>query len=111
MSLTLPKSFFFAKADFESMFKNGKKKFGSFFVVYFRPLESEHTKRLGFTVSKKSTKINVKRNLVKRIVRETYRLKQHELAQYQILVVGKRDLKAADRIKLREDLCRLFESL
>jgi ribonuclease P protein component len=115
LRFTLPKSLFFQKADFESLFKTGKKKFGSFFVIYSQLLttDSENSARIGAAVSKKSTGPSVRRNLVKRLIREKYRLQQHDLPHLQVLVVTKKEIKAKhpDRIALKEDLDRLFAQL
>lgn len=115
MDFRLPKSLLFETADFEQLFKAGNKKFGAYFALHYCKLDSKEANahRFGMSVAKKSVGTNVRRNLIKRVIRETYRLKQHDLVQYQVLVVAKRDLKKRifDRTQLREDLCRLFASL
>ncbi len=111
---TLAKACLFTTADFEFLFKTGNKKFGSFFVVYSCPISAENDaniRRFGFVVSKKATGNNVKRNLVKRIIREIYRLNQYQLHNQQILVVTKKNLPAFDRVAIREDLCKLFKKV
>ncbi len=66
------------------------------------------TQVFGLVVGKKATGNNVKRNLVKRLIREAYRLHQHELAHLQVLVLAKRGLKDIDRKALRADLEKLL---
>ena len=82
----------------------GRKKHGSFFIVYYYPPEQDDFKRFGLVVGKKATGTNVKRNLVKRIIREAYRLQQHRLIDQQILILAKRDLKTVSAVDLRHDL-------
>ena len=81
----------------------GRKKHGSFFIVYYYTPEQTDFKRFGLVVGKKATGNNVKRNLVKRIIREAYRLKQHDLTHQQVLILAKRDLKKIS-VDLRQDL-------
>ena len=82
----------------------GRKKHGSFFIVYYYTPEQGDFKRFGLVVGKKATGTNVKRNLVKRIIREAYRLQQHRLTHQQILILAKRDLKTVSAVDLRSDL-------
>lgn len=65
-------------------------------------------KKFGLVVGKKSTLTNVKRNEVKRIIREAYRHRQYALADFQVLVVAKKGLKPISAQRLREDLERVF---
>lgn len=114
MRFTLPKSLFFKEADYHSLFKTGKKKFGSFFVVYSKIIDSpDITTHIGMAVSKKSSGPSNRRNLIKRLIREKFRLNQHELQHLQILVVTNREIKAKkpDRKALQADLDRLFTPL
>ena len=107
MRLTLPRSQLFQTADFDLLFKTGKKFFSQFFIFYYCPVSSQqpaNTKKLGVAVSKKSTKTNVKRNWVKRLIRETYRLNQGQFQGFQLLVLGKKDLRKIPKAELQQDL-------
>ena len=114
MRFTFPPAYLFQKADFNLLFKVGKKKFGSFFVIYFRPLDGTERadfRRFGLVVGKKATGNNVKRNLTKRLIRESYRLKQHQLTQFQVMVLATKKVKGTDRKLLRAELDRLWECI
>ncbi len=89
----------------------GRKKHGSFFIVYYYTPEQPNFKRFGLVVGKKATGTNVKRNLVKRVIREAYRLKQHDFTDRQMLILAKRDLKSVSAADLRQDLDQVFMSL
>ncbi|MGY5451460.1 ribonuclease P protein component [Agarivorans sp. MS3-6] len=61
--------------------------------------------RLGLAVSKKSIKLAVGRNRVKRLARESFRLHQHQLPAVDIVVISKNgisDLSNQELIKLLE---------
>jgi ribonuclease P protein component len=105
----------FRKADFSALFREGRRKVGPFFVVYFRPLGAldllKSPRRFGLVVGKKATITNVKRNLVKRVIREVYRQQQHDLLDYQIMVVAKKGLKPVPAAALRAELLDLLEQI
>ncbi len=89
----------------------GRRKHGSFFIVYYYTPETSDFKRFGLVVGKKATGNNVKRNLVKRIIREAYRFKQHDFTQQQMLILAKRDLKTISAKDLRQDLDQILTKI
>ncbi|MDO6687897.1 MULTISPECIES: ribonuclease P protein component [unclassified Agarivorans] len=61
--------------------------------------------RLGLAVSKKSIKLAVGRNRIKRLARESFRLHQHQLPAVDIVVISKNgisDLSNQELMKLLE---------
>ncbi|MFQ2196120.1 ribonuclease P protein component [Aeromonas jandaei] len=70
------------------------------------PNSLEHP-RLGLAVPKKALKRAVWRNRVKRVVRESFRLKQHQLPAIDIVVIAKVGVKEMDN----EELFKLLEKL
>ncbi|WP_198683904.1 ribonuclease P protein component [Aliidiomarina celeris] len=68
-----------------------------------KPNQCSHP-RLGVTVSKRNARLAVQRNQIKRIIRETYRLQQHKLAGFDIIVIAKLGVTELDNEALRE-LC------
>ena len=63
--------------------------------------------RLGLAVPKKALKRAVWRNRVKRVVRESFRLKQHQLPAIDIVVIAKAGVREMDI----EELFKLLEKL
>ncbi|WP_338622914.1 ribonuclease P protein component [Agarivorans sp. OAG1] len=61
--------------------------------------------RLGLAVSKKSVKLAVGRNRIKRLVRESFRLHQHKLPAVDIVVISKNGISDLDN----KDLTKLLE--
>ena len=76
-------------ADFQNVFNNPPVKAVSReLTLLTKPNQQEHP-RMGVTISKKVAKRAVDRNRIKRIIRETYRLKQHKLSGFDIIVIAK----------------------
>ena len=74
--------------EFQRGYKRGKKYWNRSFVVYVSR-NSLNAVRLGITTSKKLGN-SVKRNRVKRLIRESFRLSKHRICpNYDLIVVGR----------------------
>lgn len=71
-------------------------------------LNSEGFARLGVIVGKRVARRAVDRNLLKRLVRETFRRQQHELGGFDLLVRPRRVLSGNEIVGAREELRALF---
>ncbi len=60
--------------------------------------------RIGLTVAKKNVKRAHERNRIKRLTRESFRLRQHELPPMDFVVVAKRGVADLDNRALSEAL-------
>ena len=85
------------------MFQNARRSSDRNFTVLFLANDCTHA-RLGTAIAKKVLKRAVDRNLVKRVVRESFRLRQRELAGLDIVVMCGRGVNLADRRQLRNSL-------
>ena len=86
------------RKDFVNSNRFGKKRHTKHFLVIFRQ-NSLGISRIGITTSKKTGNA-VKRNRIKRLLREYFRLNKHNLCQgYDIIIIAK---KGADELALRE---------
>lgn len=65
--------------------------------------------RLGLTVAKKHLKRAHDRNRIKRVVRESFRLKQHELPNYDFVFVAKAGIGKLSNSELFEILEKLWQ--
>lgn len=64
--------------------------------------------RIGFTVAKKNVKRAHERNRVKRLTRESFRQRQHQLPAMDFVVVAKKGVAELDNHTLTETLEKLW---
>ena len=91
------------RRDFVNLYRLGRKHHTANFIVIIKQNGLGIT-RLGITVSKK-TGNSVKRNKVKRLIREFFRLhKTHFPQGYDVVVVAKKGAYGLDYWKTKEEL-------
>ncbi|MGB4812918.1 MAG: ribonuclease P protein component [Methylophilaceae bacterium] len=82
----LPKQAKLVKTDeFSSVFNFRKRITANYLVIHYLPNAYQRA-RLGLVVSKKVAKLAVRRNYMRRLLRECFRLKQHEIAHLDIVI-------------------------
>lgn len=96
-------------ALFLKVYQRGKKTYHKHFILYFLPNRLE-TNRLGLKVGKKIAKA-VKRNRVRRLLKESYRLMETEIkCGYDIVIVAKSDCLSANTYhEVSAELYELFK--
>ena len=97
------------KDQFERVFAEKQKKTTKHFLAYFCKNKFDYP-RLGIGVSKKNVKLATKRNFLKRIIRETFRLNQKNLDSLDLLVFVKRNAETASKEELKEGIKKQIES-
>ena len=71
--------------EFSSVFSFRKRYSSKHLIVYYTPTE-QAIARVGFVVSKKVAKLAVDRNYMRRVLREFFRLHQHEICPVDIVI-------------------------
>jgi len=95
------------KSEFQLGYRIGRKYWDRYFVIYVRANNSPTT-RLGITMSKKVGG-SIKRNRVRRLVRESFRhLKSQLRLGMDVIVVGRRVATGLKCQQAQASLCRLF---
>jgi ribonuclease P protein component len=82
----------------------------AFFQVYARPNDLGHS-RVGLVVGKKIAKRAVRRNYIKRSVREWFRLNQHQLGSMDYVVRAKQPFTHDENREAVMALSTLFAKL
>ena len=96
--------------DFSRVFEKAIKVNNRAFTLLVRPNNLSHA-RIGLVIAKKNLKFAYQRNSVKRLLREGFRLQRSTFANYDLVVLVRRDiavLSKTDIIRLREDLFDRF---
>lgn len=78
--------------DFQSVFDDVQLKVpDQSLLILSRPNNLDQA-RIGFVISKKNVRLAVKRNRVRRIIRESFRLNQHNLPAVDIIILARKGL-------------------
>ena len=95
------------RSEFSALFQSGKRIHSEYLTVILSTNTSD-VRRLGLVVGKKVRKEAVRRNRMKRLLREFFRLNKHRLSTSQdILIVARKDFSF---MKYR-DLCSKLEEV
>jgi ribonuclease P protein component len=95
------------KADeFSSVFLFRKVRFGTYLKIYYKPSDKSNS-RLGLIVSKKVHKRANKRNYMKRVLREFFRLNQAFWNNYDIVVRVHKCFGQTDFTLINSELAQL----
>lgn len=92
-------------AAYKAVFAQAVKSQDKYFTLLAVHNQLEHP-RLGLAIAKKVIKRAVDRNSLKRIARESFRLRQHSLTALDIVVLARRDALIASPELLRKSLER-----
>lgn len=98
------------RPDFQKTFRRGKRLYSPYYILYYRPNNLGHP-RIGVITSKRNARKAVQRNRVKRVARETFRLKQVELKHVDMVLIAQRKSNDASNEELKKCLETLFEKL
>ena len=89
------------------VYKHGKYEGGRLCVLYRMPVAKQKT-RIGFVTGKK-VGCAVERNRARRLMKEVYRLNQHQIREgYHIVIVGRGPLKDATYERAEKEILYLL---
>lgn len=98
------------KHDFQSVFALPTKFCTRYFLALTKPNQLSHP-RLGIMVAKRYVKLAVDRNLIKRIVRESFRETSYQLKKLDIVILMRSECTPLDKKALRQDIDKLWQGL
>jgi ribonuclease P protein component len=96
--------------EFSSVFNFRRRLFGEFLVVHYMP-NSLGYPRVGLIVGKKTARLAVQRNYIKRVLRELFRQERHTLPEVDLLVRPIKKFGRDDFGLIRIECLRLFQQL
>ena len=104
-----------SRKEFKQIFSQSDKVSYRYLVALYRVNHSNQS-RLGIIIAKKLMKSAVKRNLIKRVVRESFRHYQEKIPGFDIIVLmrstqNKLSLNTIDKLILRKDIDNLWQQL
>ena len=93
--------------EYRLVYKHGKYEVGRLCVLYRMPVAKQKT-RIGFVTGKKVGGA-VERNRARRLMKEVYRLNQHQIREgYHIVIVGRGPLKDATYERAEKEILYLL---
>jgi ribonuclease P protein component len=98
------------KSDFEAAYARGRRFGNGFFAVTAMPNDIGGP-RLGLAVSVKNAGSSVERNRIRRTIRESFRLHQHELPPVDLVVSARARARDAAGIELRASLLAMWQKV
>ena len=97
-----------SKLQFDAIYAGGKRIDDRFFGLRVKPNGLDHP-RIGLAVAVKTAGSGVARNRARRLIRESFRLAQHELPAVDIVVAAKFPAREAPAVTLRASLATLWQ--
>jgi ribonuclease P protein component len=98
-----------ASAEFQAVFGEGKRVSGTAFRLHVLLKAQATQTRLGVTVSKRVDKAAVRRNRLRRQIKEVFRLQRATLQNGDYVVLAKPEAGKLDNAGVRAELLNLFE--
>ena len=96
--------------DFSSVFNFRKRISNKFLVMRFKPNELAHP-RLGLIVAKKTAKLAINRNYMRRVLRELFRLNQHDIASLDLVIQVQKKFDKLDFFVIKKEFNGLLNKL
>jgi ribonuclease P protein component len=108
---SLPKQAIIVKTDdFSSVFSLRKRIASRYLVMRYR-VNALQAPRLGLIVAKKTAKLAVQRNYMKRVLRELFRLNQHLLPAVDLVIQVQKPFEKPDFMQIKQEFEQLMQKL
>jgi ribonuclease P protein component len=98
------------KREFDAVYAHGRR-FGNGFFGVTAHANAKGWPRLGLAVAVKTAGNSVERNRIRRVIRESFRLHQHEIPALDLVVSARARARGAARSELRAQLEPLWREV
>jgi ribonuclease P protein component len=97
--------------DYKPVFDNSRYKVSTKQFLLLATASQARRPRLGLVIAKKHVSKAVQRNRLKRVLRESFRLRQSEIPLIDIVVLARKDADKLAPLELRKMIDRLIDDL
>jgi ribonuclease P protein component len=98
-------------SEYQAVFDESRLKVSTAEILFLARKNNLTQPRLGLVIAKKNVRLSVQRNRVKRIIRESFRLQQHQLPGIDVIVLARKGLGELDNKQLHETCNQLWQQL
>ncbi len=88
--------------EFSSVFNFRKRISAQFLVIHYQPNVQQHA-RLGLVVGKKTAKLSVSRNYMRRVLREFFRLNQENICDVDLVIRVQKKFDKVDFVLIKQE--------
>jgi ribonuclease P protein component len=99
------------KVDYEAVYARGRRFGDNLFGVHYLQREPPGPPRIGLSVGLKAAGGGVRRNRIRRVVRESFRLVQHRLGGLDVVVTARGGVRLAPDAAVRSSLDAVWSKL
>lgn len=96
---------------YQRVFQRAQFKVSSKTVLILASANELNGPRLGLVIAKKNIRLAVQRNRLKRLIRESFRLRQHTLPALDIVVLARHGLDRKENSMIHAELNTLWDNL
>ncbi|MDP1766019.1 MAG: ribonuclease P protein component [Methylotenera sp.] len=96
--------------DFSSVFNFRKRISTQYLAIHYQPNMYQRA-RLGLVVGKKTAKLAVSRNYMRRVIREFFRLNQHQIGHVDLIIRVQKKFCRGDFIQIKQEFDFLISKL
>ncbi|HYN53776.1 MAG TPA: ribonuclease P protein component [Methylotenera sp.] len=96
--------------EFSSVFNFRKRISAQHLAIHYQPNTQQHA-RLGLVVGKKTAKLSVSRNYMRRVLREFFRLNQQNICHVDLVIRVQKKFDKVDFVQIKQEFDTLIAKI